>query len=81
MKVAFNRSEETRGMFRKKKEYVLTYRAELTPEERAVVDDPETGEMKLYDYYNSYTKEMENIYCEIGMQPEGDSCNSIAWRI
>ena len=73
MKVAFNRSEETTGMFRKKKEYVLKYRAELTPEERAVVDDPATGEKRLYEYYNGYLKGPAYYTVKIACRPEGGS--------
>ena len=83
MKVAFNRSEETRGMFRKTKEYVLTYRVELTPEERAVVNDPETGDMILYDYYNQHAQSRwRNITVKFACRPEGGHfIDSKAWPI
>jgi hypothetical protein len=75
MKVAFNRREETSGIFRKTKNYVLQYRVELTPEEQAAVNDPETGDMIIYDYYNNYTKGMEPVTVKFACRSGGGEYN------
>lgn len=71
MKVAFNRTEETRGMFRKKKIYQLTYRVELNPEERAIVDDPETGDLIFYEYHHLAMNKDYNCTIKSACRPEG----------
>src|SRR4051794_18146546 len=49
MKVSFKRETTKKGLVFKKDNYCLTYRVELTPEERQIVDSTALGKKILYE--------------------------------
>ena len=74
MKVLVNRSLLKTGMMKKKTEYILDVRAELTPEEQTLLEQVEAGDTILHEWNPSWNPDID-MTMTVDSMVSGESIN------